>query len=176
MILKIQIVEISFFQVTNNPITNTPTNFLKLISWNTTKEKIRCLRLNMIFEVSSARHAYHAASARYVLKFPKKKNQEFCKTFLTYTRCPLVNPPPKPSGEVEKMALFSLSLNFFTFIRRSRKIKNCFVNKKNRKKMHKNRNFQFLEKVFHFQIFHFLHHISTRENEKKSLKKSQKSK
>ena len=41
-------------------------------------------------------------------------------------------------------------------------MKNFFVKK--------NRNFQFLEKVFHFQIFHFLHHISTRENEKKVLK------
>ena len=34
---------------------------------------------------------------------------------LVGTRCPLVIPPPKPSGEVEKMTIFSLSLNFFTF-------------------------------------------------------------
>ena len=79
-------------------------------------------------------------------------------------------PPPKPSGEVEKMAFFSLSLNFFTFTRRSRKIKIFFC----KKKCTKHCNFHFLEKLFHFQIFRFLHHISIQENEKKVKKMSKK--
>ena len=48
----------------------------------------------------------------------------------------LTSPPPKPSWEVEKMALFSLSLNLFHFYPKVKENKNFFCKKK-RKKMHK---------------------------------------
>jgi len=82
-------------------------------------------------------------------------------------------PPPQVFRGSRKNGPFFTFLKFFHFYQKVKENKKFFV-KKNAKKYTKNCNFQFLEKVFHFQIFHFLHHISTRENEKTISKKSQK--
>ena len=94
---------------------------------------------------------------------------------LNFTRCPLVNLPTKPSGVVEKMSLFSLSLNFFTFTRRSRKIKHFFCKKNRKKNAQKIALFSFSRRCFIFKIFIFYITFQLEKMKKKSLKKSQKS-
>ena len=86
-----------------------------------------------------------------------------------HTRRPLV-PPPQAFEGSRKNGLSFTFLKFFHFYPKVKE-NNCFFVKQNAKK---NCNFHFLEKVFHFEIFDFLHHILNRENEKTVKKKCQK--
>ena len=79
---------------------------------------------------------------------------------------------PKLYGEIDKKALFSNFLFFFTFAQKTKKI--IFFCKKFDGKMHKKLIFHFLTVKSYFLTFRFLHYVLRWETEKKVKKKRKK--